>query len=141
MSIEEIMKEMAETIKQLPCLYSTPVLIADPGDNTNDIQTLFGKVSRCVLVMFGGCQPVKQGNGTLFDRVKIVVRCYDRPSLTRAEHPNCTLLGMARIIAHSLHGCKAQNMTSCLYYRGISEITYYNNVSLICDVEFDTITE
>ena len=36
--------------------------------------------------------PVRQGSGLLVDSVKIAVRCYDKPSLTRVDNTDLTLL-------------------------------------------------
>ena len=139
MSFEELMKTVAEAVKENPGLYGTPVIVLDPGDVANGIETLFAKASRCVVVMFGGSAPVKQGlSGPLIDKVRIVVRVFDKPSLTRVDRPGVTLLGMAREIAKGLQHLRREGMTSALYYRGIGEITQYKGGIVSCDVNFDT---
>ena len=138
MSIEELMAAVKDALREVPYLCNTPVIVEDLGDISNGIETYFGKSTRCVVVMFAGSEPVKQGAGLLIDRVKIAVRCYDKPALTRVDHTGLTLLGMAQAIAHDLQGKKAPGMTSCLFYRGISQITQHNKDVVSCDVFFDT---
>ena len=138
MSIEELMGLVRDALKEVPYLCDTPVIVEDLGDISKGIETYFGKSTRCVVVMFAGSEPVKQGSGLLIDSVKIAVRCYDKPSLTRVDHTDLTLLGMARAIAHNLQGAKAPGMTSCLFYRGISQITQHNRDVVSCDVLFET---
>ena len=138
MSIEELMDKVRYALKEIPYLSDTPVIVEDLGDIANVIETYFGKSTRCVVVMFAGSEPVKQGAGLLIDSVKLAVRCYDKPALTRVDHTGLTLLGMAREIAHGLQGKKAPGMTSCLFYRGISQITQHNRDVVSCDVFFDT---
>ena len=138
MSIEELMGLVRDALKEVPYLCNTPVIVEDLGDIANGIETYFGKSTRCVVVMFAGSEPVKQGGGLLIDSVKIAVRCYDKPALTRVERTGLTLLGMAQEIAHGLQGKKTPGMTSCLFYRGISQITQHNRDVVSCDVFFDT---
>ena len=138
MKIEKLMEEVKGALGQIPYLYGTPVIVEDLGDISKGIETYFGKSTRCVVVMFAGSEPVKQGSGLLIDSVKIAVRCYDKPALTRVERTKLTLLGMAQEIAHGLQGKKTPGMTSCLFYRGISQITQHNRDVVSCDVFFDT---
>ena len=138
MSFEELMDKVRDALKEVPYLCDTPVIVEDLGDISKGIEVYFGKSTRCVVVMFAGSEPVKQGSGLLIDIVKIAVRCYDKPSLTRVDHPDLTLLGMAREIKDNLQGAKAPGMTSCLFYRGISQITQHNKDVVSCDVFFDT---
>ena len=138
MSIEELMAAVKGALGQIPYLSGTPVIVEDLGDIANGIEVYFGKSTRCVVVMFAGSEPVKQGSGLLIDSVKSAVRCYDKPALTRVDRTGLTLLGMAQEIAHVLHGKKTPGMTSCLFYRGISQITQHNRDVVSCDVFFDT---
>ena len=138
MSIEQLMPSVRDMLTEVPYLYGTPVIVEDLGDIANGIETYFGKSTRCVVVMFAGSEPVKQGAGLLLDSVKIAVRCYDKPSLTRVDNPGLTLLGMAQEIARALQGKKSPGMASCLFYRGISQITQHNKGVVSCDVFFDT---
>ena len=137
MSIEELLSKVQNVLNKVPYLYSTPVIVEDPGEISNGINVYFGKSTRCVVVMFAGSEPVKQGSGLLIDSVRIAVRCYDKPTQTRVE-TDLTLLGMARMIARVLQGAKEPGMTSCLFYRGISQITQHNRDVVSCDVFFDT---
>ena len=138
MRIEKLMEAVKGELRNIPYLYGTPVIVEDLGDISNGINVYFGKSTRCVVVMFAGSEPVKQGGGLLIDSVKIAVRCYDKPALTRVEKTGLTLLGMAQAIAHGLQMKKAPDMTSCLFYRGISQITQHNKDVVSVDVFFDT---
>ena len=138
MSIEKLMAAVKDELRNVPYLYGTPVIVEDLGDISNGIEVYFGKSTRCVVVMFAGSDPVNQGTELLVDNVKIAARCYDKPALTRVDKPGCTLLGMAQAIAHGLQGKKAPEMTSRLFYRGISQISQHNKDVVSVDVFFDT---
>lgn len=77
MNIDEMVKETADTIRQLPVFSGTQVLEMDVGDVNNAIDAAVAQTSRCVLVRWNGFKPTKQGNGSLIGNANIVAHVYE----------------------------------------------------------------
>lgn len=140
MNIENLLKEAADSLRNMDELQATPVIIEDLGDVSNKIESEIGKSARCILVGFGGSAPVKQGNvgDVIVDNVKLVVSVFEKPVVNRRAHGVPTLLGMAQAVRRELTGAKTKDMSSVLFYRGISPIAELTGGRVSCDVSFDT---
>ena len=140
MNIENLMKEAADTLRKTAELQDTPVVVEDLGDVSNKIEAEIGKSSRCILVGFGGSAPVKQGQvgDVLVDNVKLVVSVFEKPVVNRKAEGVPTLLAMAQAVRRELTGAKTKDMSSVLFYRGISPIAELTGGRVSCDVSFDT---
>ena len=140
MNIENLLKEAADSLRKMDELQATPVIIEDLGDVSNKIESEIGKSARCILVGFGGSAPVKQGNvgEVIVDNVKLVVSVFEKPVVNRRAHGVPTLLGMAQAVRRELTGAKTKDMSSVLFYRGISPIAELTGGRVSCDVSFDT---
>lgn len=140
MNIENLLKEAADSLRNMDELQATPVIIEDLGDVSNKIESEIGKSARCILIGFGGSAPVKQGNvgDVIVDNVKLVVSVFEKPVVNRRAHGVPTLLGMAQAVRRELTGAKTKDMSSVLFYRGISPIAELTGGRVSCDVSFDT---
>ena len=140
MNIENLLKEAADSLRKMDELQATPVIIEDLGDVSNKIESEIGKSARCILVGFGGSAPVKQGNvgDVIVDNVKLVVSVFEKPVVNRRAHGVPTLLGMAQAVRRELTGAKTKDMSSVLFYRGISPIAELTGGRVSCDVSFGT---
>lgn len=140
MNIENLLKEAADSLRNMDELQATPVIIEDLGDVSNKIESEIGKCARCILVGFGGSAPVKQGNvgDVIVDNVKLVVSVFEKPVVNRRARGVPTLLGMAQAVRRELTGAKTKDMSSVLFYRGISPIAELTGGRVSCDVSFDT---
>ena len=86
MTIVNLMNEAADSLKKDTFLAATPVVVEDVGDVSNKIEAEIGKTNRCILVGFGGSNPVKQGSrgaGVIVDKVKMSVSCFEKPATNR----------------------------------------------------------
>ena len=140
MNIENLLKEAADSLRNMDELQATPVIIEDLGDISNKIESEIGKSARCILVGFGGSAPVKQGNvgDVIVDNVKLVVSVFEKPVVNRRARGVPTLLRMAQAVRRELTGAKTKDMSSVLFYRGISPIAELTGGRVACDVSFDT---
>ena len=140
MNIENLLKEAADSLRNMDELQATPVIIEDLGDVSNKIESEIGKSARCILVGFGGSAPVKQGNvgDVIVDNVKLVVSVFESPVVNRSAEGVPTLMGMAQAVRRELTGAKTKDMSSVLFYRGISPIAELTGGRVSCDVSFDT---
>lgn len=141
MNIENLLKEAADSLSKMAELQATPVIVEDLGDVSNKIEAEIGKTARCILVGFGGSTPVKQGKSgedMLVDSVKLVVSCFEKPAVNRKTEGVPTLLAMAQAVRRELTGAKTKDMSSVLFYRGITPIAELTGGRVSCDVIFDT---
>ena len=141
MTIVNLMNEAADSLKKDPFLAATPVVVEDVGDVSNKIEAEIGKTNRCILVGFGGSNPVKQGSrgaGVIVDKVKMSVSCFEKPATNRRTKGAPTLLDMAQAVRRILTGAKTEDMASVLFYRGITPIAELTGGRISCDVIFDT---
>ena len=140
MKLTTLIHDVAVFIRNVDALKTTTVIEEDLGDVATKIQKEVGQTSRCVLVGFGGSDPVKQGaGGPLVAKTRLVVSCFEKPVTNRrAGEETPTALGMAQTIARELQGTRNEDMASCLFFRRITPLAELQGGVVSCDVVFDT---
>ena len=140
MKLTTLIHDCAVFIRNIDGLKTTTVIEEDLGNVETKLQKELGQTSRCVLVGFGGSDPVKQGKGgPLIAKTRLVVSCFEKPVTNRrpgAETP--TALGMAQKIARELQGTRNEDMASVLFFRRITPLAELQGGVVSCDVIFDT---
>ena len=134
MDIDEIVRETADTVRNLPVLSGTAVLEMDVGDVVSAIGNEIAKTTRCVLVRWNGFKPTKQGNGSLIGNASIVAHVYETPDVSRAKEGSPHLLDMAAAIAHALHGASAEGMSVPLFVDDITPVEERDDGMITCAV-------
>lgn len=140
MKLTTLIHDVAVFVRNAEGLKTTPVIEEDLGNVETNLQKELGQTSRCVLVGFGGSDPLKQGNGgPLLAKTKLVVSCFEKPVTNRRAGVDApTALGMAQAIAHNLQGTANEEMASVLFFRRITPLAELKNGVVSCDVVFDT---
>lgn len=140
MKLTTLIHDVAVFIRNIDCLKTTTVIEEDLGNVETKLQNEVGQKSRCVLVGFGGSDPVKQGKGgPLIAKTRLVVSCFEKPVTNRrAGEEVPTALGMAQTIARELQGTRNEDMASCLFFRRITPLAELQGGVVSCDVVFDT---
>ena len=140
MKLTTLIHDVAVFIRNIDGLKTTPVIEEDLGSVETKLQKELGQTSRCVLVGFGGADPVKQGKGgPLIAKTKLVVSCFEKPVTNRrAGEEVPTALGMAQKIARELQGTRNEDMASVLFFRRITPLAELQGGVVSCDVIFDT---
>ena len=134
MDIDEIVRETADTIRQLPTFSGTQVLEMDVGNVFSAIEDEVAKTYRCVLVRWNGFKPKKQGKGSLIGNASIVAHVYETPDVSRAKEGSPHLLDMAAAIARALHGASAEGMSVPLFVDDITPVEERDNGMITCAV-------
>ena len=140
MKLTSLIHDVAVFIRNIDCLKTTTVIEEDLGDVATKLQKELGQTSRCVLVGFGGADPVKQGaGGPLVAKTRLVVSCFERPVTNRRSGEDTpTALSMAQTIARELQGTRNEDMASVLFFRRITPLAELQGGVVSCDVVFDT---
>ena len=141
MNINDMVKETADTIRNLPVLSGTAVLEMDVGDVESAIGNEIAKTTRCVLVRWNGFKPTKQGNGSLIGNANVVAHVYETPDVSRAKEGAPHLLDMAAAIARALHGAAAKGMSVPLFVDEITPVEERENGMITCAVVLRAVGE
>lgn len=146
MKLHDIVREAAETIRQIEILTGVPVVEMDKGRIWNGLDNSLTRSKAAVRVTCNGFTPKIQGDtagdgivGTTMLSVSIF-KAYDEDRFNPAER---TVLEMAQAIAKSLHCAIAEGMDAPLYFKRITPIAETvkdERDTITCDVEFETTT-
>lgn len=142
--IEDIIREAAETLRELPELFDIPVIEEDKGDVYNTLATSLAKTNVALVIGYNGFTPTIQGQTApedLIGSTSIVVSIFEKPVVNRAKLDHKTLFDLARIVANTLHNAASAGMYSPLFLKSISPITELaqsGSAVVSCDVEFET---
>jgi len=147
MKVQDIVRETAETIREIEYLAGVPVIETDKGDVSKELELKVAKSKVAVLVGWNGFTPQIQGAtapGELFGATTIVVSIFEKPVTNRVNASAPTIMNIAQEIANALHGAAADGMDSPLFIKRItpiSELVQDKDSSVVtCDVEFETKT-
>lgn len=142
MNIDDIIRDAADTVRQIPALSSVEVFEEDKGDIAQEIDRAIAQQSFCVTVGWNGFTPQIGGqtapHETPFGTVKIVVSVFESPVVNRTDERAPRLLGAAKEIAKALDGAASEGMDETLHLSAISQIQQLDRGVITCDVEFET---
>ena len=142
MKIQDIVKETAETIRELDIAQFFPVIEEDKGNVATELQAALGKRSLCVTVGWNGFTARIVGEtapGEMpFGKVSVVATVFERPVVNRSKDANPRILDIAQAIAKGLDNAAAEGMDDVLHFKKISPISGVGEDSVFCTVEFET---
>lgn len=149
MTIEKIVFEIADTLRQESAFAGCPVIEQHQGDVENEVELAVGKAgTRCALVGFNGAENTVQGTtapkGGIVASAKFFVCVFGReePSSRRALAPG--ILALARKTANLLQGAAAAGMADTLKFKRLGPVIptgERDDGLLTCTVEFETKAE
>lgn len=142
MKIQDIVKEAAETIRELEIAQFFPVIEEDKGNVATELATALGKRSLCVTVGWNGFTARIVGETapgeTPFGRVSVVATVFERPVVNRSNDASPRILDIAQELAKALDNAAAEGMDDALHFKKISPISGVGEDSVFCTVEFET---
>lgn len=145
MTIQEILKETAETIRGIKYLTGVPVIEMEKGDVGRELDVAMGQQEFAVVVSSNGFTPIKQDRGVTIGKLAIVVEIFERPSVNRARKGAPTICTAAQVIAKTLDYSIAKGMDAPLYLKNISPLRELGSGAegavVTCDVTFENTTE
>jgi len=147
MKVNDIVRETAETLREIPYLANVPVIEESKGDVSKTLEIKVAKSKVAVLVGWNGFTPKIQGDTALNGLVgstTIVISIFEKPVVNRVSENAPLILDMAQTIANELHNCASEGMDAPLFLKRItpiSELRMDKDTSVVtCDVEFETTT-
>ena len=151
MNVNQILKEVAETLRGFDWMDGIPVIVEELGDPDAATETSIAQQSLCVVVGEGGFEPKVQEPDSsdpnlVIGSATIVVSVFEKPVINRADEGAKTLKALSRQIGKSLAWCQADGMASPLWLRRITPISLFrvegdDDAIITRDVEFTTKTE
>ena len=145
MKVEELVHNMADTIREIKFGATVPVVEEDKGDVVKELEAAIGKTSLCVLVGWNGFKPRIVGatapRETPFGDVTLVAAVFEKPVVNRRNAAAPRLLEVARAIACALDAAASEGMDDLLHLKRISPVSDVENGIVTCTVEFSTAGE
>lgn len=141
MQIENLITDVAETLRAADRFSSVPVLEEDKGDMAKELEAKIAKASVAAVVCWNGFVPRLPSDGsytTPLGDVTVVISIFERPVVNRAHPGAPTLLELARRAATTLDGAASEGMDDHLHLASISPIAELRPGYISCDVEFKT---
>lgn len=142
MTIDTLVKNTADTIREIEICRTLPVLEEDKGNILAKLEEEIAKGSLAIVVGWNGFTP-RIGGATApkelpLGSVTIVVQIYERPVINRANVASPHLLTLAQEIAKALDGVASEDMDDTLHLKKISPVSEIGEDVITCDVEFET---
>lgn len=145
MKVEELVHNMADTIREIKFGATVPVVEEDKGDVVTELEAKIGQTSRCVVVGWDGFKPRIVGatapRETPFGDVSLVAAVFEKPVVNRRNAAAPRLLEIARAIACALDNAGGEGMDDVLHLDRISPVSGVENGIVTCTVEFSTAGE
>ena len=145
MKIENLVHEMADTIRAIEFAAPVPVIEEDKGDVVRELEAAVGRTSRCVVVGWDGFSPRIVGSTapreTPFGTVTLVAAVFEKPAVSRASAAAPRLLEIARAIVCALDNAAAEGMDDTLHLKKISPVSAVENGIITCTGVFSTAGE
>lgn len=142
MDINTIIKDAADTIREIDGFASIPVLEEDKGNVLAELDAKIAQQSLAVVVGWNGFTPRNGGptspEGSPFGSVTVVAVIYEKPIVNRTKGGSPTLLMLAQAIAKELDGAASAGMDDTLHLKKISPVSEIGDGVITCDVEFET---
>jgi hypothetical protein len=142
MSIEEIVAEMADTIRAIDFGTTIPVIEEEKGNVIQELEAALGKTSLCIVVGWNGFKRRIGGDTspsqTPFGDNAFVAAVFENPTINRFSSSSPHICSVARAIANALDGAAAQGMSDRLHLKAILPISAVENGVVTCTVEFSS---
>lgn len=142
MNIEDIIHDVADTLKENETCKSVPILEEDKGNVLAKLDLAIAQQSLAIVVGWNGFTPQIGGKTapgeSPFGGVMVVVQIYEKPIVNRTNEANPHLLTLAQEIAKALDGAASEGMDDALHLKKISPVSEIGEDVITCDVEFET---
>ena len=151
MNIDQILHEIAETLRGFDWMEGVPVIVEELGDPDNATELDIARQSLCVVVGEQTFEPTVQAPGpsspdSVIGEVSVTVSVFEKPVINRADADHVRIKGLSRRIGKELAWCQADGMAAPLFLRRIGPVSLFrledNDDSVVTrDVEFHTTAE
>lgn len=142
MTIEDIVRDAADTIREIETCLGVTILEEDKGNVLAKLDLAVAQQSLAIVVGWNGFTPQIGGktapDGSPFGSVTVIVQIYERPTTNRVNEANPHLLTLAQAVAKALDGAASAGMDDTLHLKKISPVSEIGEDVITCDVEFET---
>lgn len=143
MKIHEIVRDAADTIREIGILSRVAVIEEDKGNVATELESAVGRTNFAVVVGWDGFTPRIVGetapHETPFGSVTIVATIFEKPVVNRANPSAPRILQAAQEIAKALDGAASEDMDDVMHLRRISPVSEVERSGVVmCTVEFET---
>lgn len=142
MNIDDIVREAAETVAEIPALSGYKVIEEDKGDVSKKLEMSVAQQKLAVVVGWNGFTPVASGrhdNGETRGTASVIVTVYEKPIENRTNPSSPRLLQVAQEIARTLNCASSEGMEDVMHLKRISPVAELDRGVITCDVEFSTV--
>ena len=151
MNIEDILEEIAETLRGFEWMKDIPVIVEEKGDPDNKSEMDIAQQSMCVVVGENGYSPTVQepddaDPNCVIGNWKIVVSIFEKPVINRADKDAITLKALSHKIGKVIAWSQAKGMATPLWLVNMTPVSLFRvegdeDAIITRDVEFTTTAE
>lgn len=130
LNINQILHEIADTLRGFDFLDGVPVIVEERGDPDNKTELDIAQQSLCVVVGEQTFEPTVQAPdpenpNSVIGQVSVVISIFEKPVINRADEEHQTIKALSRRIGKELAWCQAEGMAAPLYLRRIGPVSMF----------------
>lgn len=130
LNVNQILYEIADTLRGFDFMDGIPVIVEERGDPDNKTELDIAQQSLCVVVGEQGFEPTVQtpdpkSPNSVIGQATITVSVFEKPVINRADEEHETIKALSRKIGKALAWCQADGMASPLYLRRITPVSLF----------------
>lgn len=130
MNINQILHEIADTLRGFDFMDGIPVIVEERGDPDNKTELDIAQQSLCVVVGEQTFEPTvqapdPQNPNSVIGQATVVISIFEKPVINRADEEHETIKALSRKIGKELAWCQAEGMAAPLYLRRITPMSLF----------------
>lgn len=130
LNVDQILHEIADTLRGFDWMDGIPVIVEEKGDPDNKTELDIAQQSLCVVVGEQTFEPTVQAPdnadpNSVIGQATVVISIFEKPVINRADKEHETIKALSRKIGKELAWCQAEGMASPLYLRRIGPVSLF----------------
>lgn len=130
LNVDQILHEIADTLRGFDWMDGIPVIVEEKGDPDNKTELDIAQQSLCVVVGEHGFEPTVQAPdnadpNSVIGQATVVISIFEKPVINRADEEHETIKALSRKIGKELAWCQAEGMAAPLYLRRIGPVSLF----------------
>lgn len=130
LNVDQILHEIADTLRGFDFMDGIPVIVEEKGDPDNKTELDIAQQSLCVVVGEQTFEPTVQAPdpqdpNSVIGQATVVISIFEKPVINRADEEHETIKALSRKIGKELAWCQAEGMAAPLYLRRIGPVSLF----------------
>lgn len=130
LNVNQILHEIADTLRGFDFMDGIPVIVEERGDPDNKTELDIAQQSLCVVVGEQNFEPTVQAPdpsnpNSVIGQATVVISIFEKPVINRADEEHETIKALSRKIGKELAWCQAEGMAAPLYLRRIGPVSLF----------------